>query len=103
MDELTAGPRPYQNLFRLFQALLRLVVINTETLVIINVVGRAAAEPDNEAPLGDVVEDRQLLGEADRVMQRRLYDRKADFAAPGRAGVQPLMISLVNSGTKSAP
>ena len=47
-------------------------MIDAEALVIIDVVGGAAAEPDDEPALGDVVEHRQLLGEADRVMQRHL-------------------------------
>src|SRR6266851_2963240 len=42
-------------------------MVDAETLIVVNVKGRAAAEPDDQAALGDVVEDRQLPGEADRV------------------------------------
>ena len=61
-------------------------MVDAESLVIVNIVGGAAAKTDNEAPLGDVVEDSQLFGKADRMMQRGLHDCKADFAVPRRGG-----------------
>ena len=84
--ERLAGPRGDQNLLRLLQALLRLVMVDAEALVIVDVVRGAAAETDDEPPFGDVVEERQLLCEADRMMQRRLHDREPDLAASRRSG-----------------
>src|SRR5882724_1757148 len=60
------------------------MMVDAETLIVVDVVGGTAAEPDEKATLGHVVEDRQLLSQSDRMMQCRLHDRKADLGMPGR-------------------
>ena len=52
--------------------------------VIVDVVGRASAEPDDEPSLGDVVEHRDLLGGTDRVVQRHLQHGKTELGLPRR-------------------
>jgi hypothetical protein len=42
-----AGPRGNQDIFRLLQTLLRLVMVDAEALVIVDVVRRTAAETDD--------------------------------------------------------
>ncbi len=86
MAEACLGPGPDQDLLGLVEARLRLMVVDAKALIIIDVVGGAAAEADDEPALEDVVEHRQLLGEPDRVVQRHLQDREADFAVPGGGG-----------------
>jgi len=39
-------------------------MVDAEALIVVDVVGAAATEPDDEPALGDVVEDGDLLGEA---------------------------------------
>ena len=56
-------------------------MVDAKALVVIDVVGGAAAEPDDQPPLGDMVEHRELLGEAHRMMQRGLHHGKADRRA----------------------
>ena len=77
------GPGGHKDVLCLLQPRLGLVVVDAKTLIVVNVVGRAAAEADNQTALGDVVEDRQLLGQADRMVQCGLHDGKAELGAPG--------------------
>src|SRR5438477_10950836 len=86
MSERTFGPGPNDDRLGLVEAGLRLVVVDAETLIIVDVVGAAAAETDDELPLGQIVEDRKLLGQADRVMQRGLQDGEAEGATLQRDG-----------------
>ena len=65
----------------LVEARLRLVVVDAETLIVVDVVGAAAAQPDDQPTLGQVVEHRDLLGEAHRVVQRGLDHREAERGA----------------------
>src|SRR5215471_6482405 len=67
MTEAFSGPCRNEDPLRLLQPVLRLVMIDAETLIIVNIVRRAAPETDDEPPLRDVVDDRQLLCKADRV------------------------------------
>jgi len=81
MPEGILGPRLDDDVLGLVEAGLRLVMVDAEALVIIDVVGAAAAEPDDEPPLRQMVDDCELLGEADRVVQRGLQDREAERGA----------------------
>src|SRR5271169_6847 len=84
--EVLPGPGLDKDPLGFLQTCLGLVMVDAETLVIVDIVGGAAAETDDEAPLSDIVEDSQLFGKTDRVMQRGLHDGKADLAVPGRGG-----------------
>ena len=86
VGEFTLGPGPDHDLLGLVEPRLGFVMVDAKALVIIDVVGRAAAEPDDQSPLGEVVDDRDLLGEADRMVQRHLQYREAEFGAAGRGG-----------------
>ena len=79
-----AAPRLADDRLGLVEPPLRLPVGNAETLVIVYVIGSAAAEPDDKPSFTEVTDQRELLGEADRMMQRGLDDGKADRAAPRR-------------------
>jgi len=61
MREFAAGPRPEHDCLGFIEARLRLVMVDAEALVVVNVIGAAAAEPDDEAPFRQIVEQRHLL------------------------------------------
>ena len=56
-------------------------VIDAVALIVVNVVGGAAAQSDDQPALADVIDQRELLGHADRMMQRHLRHREADLRA----------------------
>ena len=56
-------------------------MVDAETLVVVDVVRAAAAEPDDEPAFRQIVDDGELLGEADRVMQRGLQHGEAERGA----------------------
>ena len=86
VPERALGPCLGEDVLGFVQARLCLVMIDAEALIIVDVVGAAAAEPDDEPALGQIVENGDLLGQPDRVMQRGLQDRKAERAAFQRDG-----------------
>ena len=73
-----ARPRFVEAAQIVVKARLRLVMVDAEPLVVVDVVGAAAAEPDDEPPFEHIVEQRHLLGEPDRMVQRGLQNREAD-------------------------
>ena len=77
--ELAAGPGLDHDVLGLVRRSCASVMVDAEALVVVDVVRGAAAEPDDQPALADVVEKGHLLGEADRVMQSGLDDRKADL------------------------
>src|SRR6185437_10246161 len=78
MGELAAGPGLEHDRLGLLEAVLGLAVVETEALVVVYVERAAAAEPDDQLALQHLVEEGDLLGETDRVVQRGLHDREAD-------------------------
>src|SRR5262249_34347007 len=74
MLDLLAGPRLADDLLGLLEARLRLLGVEPEALVLVDVVEGATVEADDEASFAEVVEQRKLLGEAHRMMQRGLDD-----------------------------
>src|SRR5437588_47276 len=56
MREFAAGPRLKHDRLGFIEARLRLVMVDAEALVIIDVIGAAAAEPDDEPPFRQIVE-----------------------------------------------
>ena len=62
MRELAIRPGAAHDPFGLVEPRLRFVVVDAETLVVVDVVGAAAAEPDDQSALQQVVEQRNLLG-----------------------------------------
>ena len=88
--ERLARPRPPDDIERLAEAGLALVVAHP-----VGVVGAhdaAAADAELEAPLADVVDGGDLLGDAQRMVQRQHLDRGADpeAARAGRDGARDL-------------
>src|SRR5712692_322367 len=81
--ERPALPRLPDDLEGLDEALLALGVGNAERVV--RARGAAAADPEVEAPLAQLVHGRDVLGDPQRVAQRKNLDRRADADAP-RAG-----------------
>ena len=81
MLELLAAPGLEHDRLGLLEARLRLGVVEAVALVVVDVVGGAAAQPDDQPALADVVDQRELLGHADRMMQRHLRHREADLRA----------------------
>ena len=79
MLELSPSPGGEHDGFGLLKARLGLVVVDAVALVVVDVVGGAAAQTDNQPALADIVDKRELLGHADRVVQRHLRDREADL------------------------
>src|SRR5205823_4755417 len=77
MRKTAAGPRPKHDRLGFIKARLRLVMVDAKTLVVVNVVGAAATEPNDEPPFEDIVEQRHLLGEPDRMVQRGLEHGEA--------------------------
>ena len=59
-------------------------VVNAEPLVVVYVVGGAPAQPDDQPPFAQVVDQRDLLGHADGVVQRHLRHGETDAGARGR-------------------
>src|SRR5262249_17281067 len=86
MLEALFRPGSEHDPFRLLEACLRLLMVEPVALVVVNIEGGAAAETNDEPPLAHMVDERELLGEADRVVERGLEDGVAQFAAPGRSG-----------------
>ncbi len=86
MFDRPARPGLQHDRLGLLEALLRLLGRDVVALVVVDVVRRAAAQSRDDPPLGDVVEQRDLLGQADRVVQRDLRDGEADLDAAGRGG-----------------
>ena len=64
--------------FGFLQAFRGLVRVDIVSQVIIDVIGGATAKADDQAAVEQVVEERHLLGEADRVVERHLCDGEAD-------------------------
>ena len=61
--------------------------IDTVALVVVDVVGGPSAEPHNEATTADIVDQRDLFGQSDRMVQRHLGDRETEsdaLRAPGQ-------------------
>ena len=84
MLEVLAGPRLDDDLLGFVEARLSLAMVDPKALVIVDIVGGAAPQPDDQTTFGDVVEDCDLLGQTDRMMKCRLHNRKADLALPRR-------------------
>ena len=78
--------RGYSTFVGLDQAIVRLVRIDAVALVVVDVVRGAPPEADEQPPSADVVDQRHLLGHADRMMERHLRDREPDVDALGAAG-----------------
>lgn len=64
---------------RLVKAFLSFVRMNSEASIIVNVIGGAAPEPDDKSPFRFMVDNRDLLCQADGVMQRHLGDSQSDL------------------------
>ena len=79
MLELLAAPCLEHDGLGLLEARLRLGVVEPVALIVVDVVGGAASQPDDQPSFADVVDQRQLLGHADRMMQRHLRHREADL------------------------
>ena len=86
MDECAAGPCLDHDRLDLVEPRLRLVMVDAEALVIVNVVRAAAAEPDDQPAFEQVIEQRHLFGEPDRMMQRGLDDGEAEPRVTQRGG-----------------
>src|SRR5215472_3532205 len=82
--EVLLGPGFDKDLLDFLQTRLGFMMVHAEALIIVNIVGGATAETNDQAPLGNVVEDRQLFGKADRMVQRSLHNCEANFAVTRR-------------------
>src|SRR5262249_20943987 len=101
MLEVLLGPGLAKNLLGFLQTCLGLVMVDAETLIIVNIVRGPAAEADHQAPFCNIVEDCQLLSKADGMMQRGLNDCEADLAVPGRGCQCRSKTDRVDIGTDS--
>lgn len=72
MGEPAPRPRPEHDRLGFIKTRLGLVMIDAEALVVVNVIGAAAAEPDDEPAFHQIVEERHLLREPDWMVERRL-------------------------------
>ena len=79
MFECLAFPGLEHDRFGFFEPRLRFGVIDTETLIIINIVSGAAAKSDDQAAFGQVIDKRDLFRHPDRMMQRHLRHSETDF------------------------
>src|SRR5215510_10339855 len=77
------GPGFDQDLLRLQQPCLCLLRGNPIASVLIEIIRCPAAETDDHTALTEIINERNLLSEPDRVMQRHLSHRKADANTPG--------------------
>src|SRR5271166_6705684 len=78
MLELFAAPGLEHDRLGLLEARLSLGVVEAVALIIVDVIRGAAPQSDDQPSLADMVDQRELLGHADRMMQRHLGDREAD-------------------------
>jgi len=65
--------------FRFLEPSLRFRVIDAESLVVIDVIGGAAAETHDQPAFRYMVDEGDLFRHADRVVQCHLRDREADL------------------------
>ena len=86
MRVLWRGPGFDQDLLRLQQPRLRLLRGNPIATVFIEIIRCATTKADDHASLTEVVDEGDLLGQPDRVMQGHLGHRKADANPPGAGG-----------------
>ena len=84
--EVLGGPRLDHDVLGLEQPLVGLARVDAIPLVVVDIVGGAAAEADDQASPADIVDQRHLLGQADRMVQRHLRHREADLDALGARG-----------------
>src|SRR5262249_28294795 len=81
-----ARPGLQRDRLGLLEALLRLLGRDVVALVVIDVVRRTASKAGDDTALGDVVEQRDLLSQANWMVQRRLRHRKSDLDTAGHRG-----------------
>ena len=77
--EFLAAPGLEHDRLGFLEASLRLGVVKTVTLIVVDVVGGTASQPDDQPTLADVVDQRELFSHPDRMMQRHLRHREADL------------------------
>jgi hypothetical protein len=82
--EWFAAPGPEHEGLGFLQPCLRFGMFDPVALIVIDIVGCAAAETDKQPATAQVVDQCQLLGKADRVVQRRLKHSEADLYPPRR-------------------
>ncbi len=78
MSEFLACPGPGQDRLRLLQPRPSLGGIDAVAPIFVDVVRRAVPEADHQPALAEIVDQRELFGQADRVMERGLRHREAD-------------------------
>jgi hypothetical protein len=76
---ILGGPRLDHDVFGFDETLVRFRRLDAVALVVVDVVRSAAAKSHHQPALADVVDQRHLLGHADRMVQRHLRDREADL------------------------
>ena len=83
VDHALLGPAVEHDLLDLLETLLRLVGIDLIGGVLVEVHHAAAAQPDDQPALADMVQQRELLGQSQRMIERRLENREADLDPRG--------------------
>ena len=76
-SHVVGGPRQYQQLFGLVQLGLAQAGGSSKPHVLIGVVVGASARADDQPTLGQVVQQRRLMGHPHRIVERQFDDPKS--------------------------
>ena len=79
MHDFFLGPALDQDFFYFLKPFLRAGGVDFVAAIFVGVDQAAAPEADDQAAFADIIDQRNLLGHAERVVERGLQDRKADF------------------------
>ena len=83
MPVVFSGPRLRQNLLGFDQPALGFGERDPVAPVLVEVVGGPPSNTEDDPPVADVVQQCDLLGQPDRMMERHLHRRETDLHVPG--------------------